>query len=181
MLSIQPVRGHWTVIGHGVKFADCAKLGDWTSIGDRSVIGSNCHFGSHSAVGRDVTLGDNVHLGSHTAVHDGCTVPAGTRLGDFQAFTAEGVKDDAFGPWMTSMCESYALIYGVFGHFLVPGDYRHSHREIDDLLEDYRYGRSNVLELLRIPKLLQEDELLEAAREVVDRLDTAASPSLQYL
>jgi hypothetical protein len=171
--------GHWTQIGHGVVLGDRVRLGDWSRVGEGSVIGADCVFGPWARVGANVTLGAGVRLGSHTRVQDGVTVPDGAVFADCDLVTHDGVVPNRTGGYAYGLLGQAAMVSSPFGVFLIPFDEdlfvlptRHEdrhHAVVEQMIEDHQWGRSDALDLCRVPHPPAPSELGEMIRAVRQR------------
>jgi hypothetical protein len=162
--------GTWTKIEAGAVIGERVSLGDWSEVGAGSVVGPDVTFGPWARVGRGVTLDAGVRLGSHTRVQDGVTVPDGAVFNDFDLVTPEGVILNRTGGSVTSFYQEGAMVSGPFGSFLIPlVSHADEDELIDQIVEEYQWGRSGLLEAFRVPHLPPPGMEQEAFRDAFAR------------
>ena len=146
--------GTWARVGDNLQVGRGFVCGAWSSVGDRCTIGHDVHFGEWAEIGDDVILGDGVILGSHTIIQSGVQIVAGTRFDDGDLVTPTGIVKGRVGGFSISSNTAETHIRGSFGRFIVPSD-----DYSDEMLQDYFWGRSDILCEYRIS---EPDDLPES-------------------
>ncbi|MBW3243354.1 hypothetical protein KUV57_11830 [Epibacterium sp. DP7N7-1] len=168
--------GQWTAVGRDAVIGNDVTLGDWSVVGQNSVVMDGCKFGPWASVGRGATLEPGVTLGTHSIIQDGTRVPTGTVVGDNDIFGPDGVRENAVGGFVIAPMFGCDVLRGCFGTFIIPDDEfllpnSWDGRLADQMFEEYKFGRSHMLELCRVDTLPENEDdlgkLVEKIREAL--------------